>query len=106
MAASSVIATPAPYGAGFDVGFLSVTYETKNLPIGRFRMWRRSGYSHGEDSHKLRLTSQLVDLRLANANPAPYGAGFDVGFLSVTYETKNLPIGRFRMWRRERDSNP
>ena len=87
--------TLAPFGAVFDVGFLSATYKIANavytkqkppypevsyVPKGVFAKRRYPGSW---------LTSKL-DAHFAGMRTlAPFGAVFDVGFLSATYKIAN-----------------
>ena len=63
-------------------------------------------FACSEDTHTLRLTSQLVDLREGYANPAPLALGFKS---SISLPPKNKTDHRMMVcfvWQRNRDSNP
>ena len=65
----------------------------------------RGVLAYGEDTLTLRLTSELVDLRVGYANPFCFAK--EASCRSVSANQKGNAYGvPFLIWRRERDSNP
>ena len=59
-----------------------------------------------EDTHSLRLTSELVDLRSGYANPVPCGTVVQSDYSAAKRKKTDHRMMACFLWQRNRDSNP
>ena len=96
---------------------LKLCIKIKNVTLFELRFsWSRLGrgvFTIGEDTHTLRLKSELFDLRVGYANPILRLGESQRGVRILSYRsqrnkktTELFGLGCPFIWRRKRDSNP
>ena len=63
-------------------------------------------FAFGEDTHSLRLKSELFDLRSGYANPAPLALWFGILYSTAKGKKNDHPMMVVFLWQGNRDSNP